>query len=150
MRIRVAVRECFIFSIICAVITGTVFVLFDNELVRAFTGEVNPALEKDALTYIYIGIPFYLCLGMVIVYSSAMQGMGKTVSPIVSSFFELTVRISGVFILPIFYGYFGICLTNPLAWVGGLIPVMFAYWMNRKELPKRNLGFGGTKRWIDI
>lgn len=150
MRIRIGIRNCFSFSVICSIITTILFLLFGRELVRLFTGTVNEALEKDALTYLYIGIPFYLILGVLIVYRGALQAMGNTTGPIASSFFELAVRISGVLILPIFYGYFGICLTNPLAWVGGVIPVLFIYWRVMRNIPKRNLGFGGTKKWIGL
>ena len=70
--------------------------------------------------------PFYLFLGLLLVYRTAVQSMGNTWAPFAACMIELILRIAGTAGLSKLLGYTGICLSSPMAWIGAtalLIPV---------------------------
>ena len=78
--------------------------------------------------YLLAVAPFYILLGLLVIYRSAVQSMGNSKAPFAACIIELAMRIGGTMGLPSLIGYTGICLASPLAWMGAialLIPVYY-------------------------
>lgn len=88
----------------------------------------NPTAEtiQYANGYLLAVAPFYVILGLLLVFRTAVQSMGNSRAPFAACLVELVMRIGGTFGLSRVLGYTGICLSSPLAWAGAtslLIPV---------------------------
>ena len=67
---------------------------------------------------------FFLVLAVVCVFRNAMQGFGDSITPIVSSFLELFVKVLVSFLLVPHIGYDGVILCEPVAWCIMVIPLV--------------------------
>jgi len=47
---------------------------------------------------------------------------------------ELVMRIISAFVLVDWLGFLGACLSAPMAWIGGLIPLMIAFLITARKL----------------
>lgn len=116
-RIRQGVRQCSLLSLVfCAIAAGAMFAL-GKDLVSLFTTKQDPELLADAMLYIHTSVPCYIFLGQIFVFRNALQGMGISSVPLISSLLELVGRGGAAFGLAAVWGYFGICLSSPLCWL---------------------------------
>ena len=78
----------------------------------------NPTAEtiQYANGYLLAVAPFYVILGLLLVFRTAVQSMGNSRAPFAACLVELVMRIGGTFGLSRVLGYTGICLSSPLAW----------------------------------
>ncbi len=67
-------------------------------------------------------------------YTSAIQGMGDTLTPMVSGGMELVMRIGVALILPGLIGQDGIYFAEPAAWLGAEALLMFTYYHKIRKL----------------
>lgn len=80
---------------------------------------------------------FYVLLGLLFIYRNALQGMGYAFVPMMAGVSELFVRSFGAPLLGAWFGYAGVCLSNPAAWIGALIPLAWSYFRLIRRLSGR-------------
>lgn len=90
-----------------------------------------------AQQYLNVMLGGLFILYLLYVYRSALQGMGDTLTPMVSGMAELAMRISAALILPALVGQSGIYFAEPAAWLGAELLLMFTYYYKIKRLPYR-------------
>ncbi len=120
-RIQAGLRCCVRLTFLTSAGTAAVVALFGRQLIGALvTGAPEDLAEITQAGYEYllllaITVPlmFLLCL-----YRSGLQGMGSTLSPTLSGFVELGMRILCVLLAPQVLGRWGVYLANPLGWLG--------------------------------
>jgi Na+-driven multidrug efflux pump len=66
-------------------------------------------------------------LALMLIFRSAMQGMGKNVSPTLCSVLETAMSVVTAFLLVPRFGFTGICMANPLSWIASGIPLYIAF-----------------------
>ncbi|MDR1444872.1 MAG: MATE family efflux transporter [Treponema sp.] len=89
------------------------------------------ALSVRYIRYIGAALSF---LGLMLIFRSAMQGMGKNISPTVCSVMETVMSVVTAFFLVPRFGFTGICLANPLSWIASGIPLYIAFaWFIRQQ-----------------
>lgn len=95
--------------------------LFEGEL-----SEVNAVLDVGVrqLTAMTLGLPF---LYLLVLYRSAIEGIGKPLIPVLSGFMEFIFRIASIVLLMPIIGETSILLADPLGWVGALVLLVIAY-----------------------
>lgn len=114
--------------LMCAVL------LLGRELVvPMFIDDSTPEIVSFANGYLLTVAPFYLLLGMLLVFRSSIQSMDNSSAPFIACMIELVMRIGGTFGLSKLLGYTGICMATPLAWFGAVLFLLFVY---RKEMRK--------------
>ena len=59
----------------------------------------------------------YLLLGTIYVYRNTLQGIGKSAVTMLSGVFELVGRFVTSFVFVSLWGFTGICISNPFAWL---------------------------------
>jgi putative MATE family efflux protein len=80
-----------------------------------------------AHTYlIYVGLTLFL-LGVMLIFRSALQGLGKRISPTICSIMEMVMSVAAAFFLIPQFGFIGVCLANPLSWFASGIPLYIAF-----------------------
>lgn len=90
----------------------------------------NPSAEIIHYSngYLQVVAPFYVILGLLLVYRTTIQSMQNTAAPFVACMIELVMRIGSTMILVEVIGYTGVALASPMAWLGAclfLIPVYY-------------------------
>ncbi|MCL1796400.1 MAG: MATE family efflux transporter [Clostridia bacterium] len=131
-RVRDGIRAACTIAAGCGVGMAIFNILAGNWL----SGLLLPdAPEAVALSYQYLvwgGCCLFL-LGIMLVFRNALQGMGRKNAPTLSSIAELIASVvCAGFLVPVF-GFLGVSLANPLAWLLSGIPLLIACarWMAR-------------------
>ncbi len=87
-----------------------------------------------ALRYLHIMLGGLFILYLLYVYRSALQGMGDTVTPMLSGGAEMVMRVSAALLLPALLGQDGIFFAEPAAWTGAEVLLMITYYRTIKKL----------------
>jgi putative MATE family efflux protein len=82
------------------------------------------ALSVRYIRYIGASLSF---LALMLIFRSAMQGMGKNISPTICSILETAMSVITAFLLVPHFGFTGICMANPLSWIASGIPLYIAF-----------------------
>ncbi|MDR2897899.1 MAG: MATE family efflux transporter, partial [Spirochaetaceae bacterium] len=85
-------------------------------------------------TYLIYTGSCYSILALLFIFRYTLQGLGNSLFPTIAGFMELAVRIGAVFFLAPWLGYTGICLSEPLAWLGSFIPLAIALFFILRKL----------------
>ena len=78
--------------------------------------------------YLMTVAPFYLLLGVLQIYRSAIQSMGNSWTPFTACIIELIFRITSTTVFAGIIGYVGICFATPFAWIGASALLVPVYW----------------------
>ena len=87
-----------------------------------------------ALRYLHFMLAGLFILYLLYVYRSALQGMGDTVTPMLSGGAEMVMRISAALLLPTLLGQDGIFFAEPAAWFGAEVLLMVTYYHKIRKL----------------
>ena len=91
------------------------------------TATDNPAIVEPSVMYLKVSVWLFYVLGPLFVMRCTLQGMGRKIIPLVSSFMEMVVKVlSAGWLVPVL-GYFGVALTEPISWIVMIIPLIAAY-----------------------
>ncbi len=126
-RIRRGVRVSATIAVGAAIIGTVVIINFGHYLIEIFFAEPNPETVDYALTYLKLSAFFYAALGLIFVFRNTLQGVGRAEMPLLSGIFELVIRAAGAVFMISRWGFIGACLISPLAWAGGAILTVAAY-----------------------
>lgn len=133
-RIKDGMRKTLCISIVMNGILGLILILFPDQL--ASTMLSDPDIIILSRKYIPISGAFLWVLGFLFVYRSTLQGMGKTVLPMISGGVELGMRVAGVLATVRFLGFSGIALAEIMAWAGAEIMLMIYYYRIVRKFEK--------------
>ena len=126
-RIREGVKKCTIINISIGIISGIILTLFGEFFISVFVSNADKEVLDTAKLYLTTISLFLIPLSLIFVYRNALQGMGYTFIPMMVGAYELVARTIIAFTLPVFIGYLGICIANPIAWFSAAIPLVFNY-----------------------
>lgn len=124
-----------IWSLLVVLLSFTVITFF----IKFFVDAAETEVIATAAYYMRINSICYFVLGALFVYRNVLQGLGKKVVPILSSFVELVVKVATTFALTPLFGYTGIVLSEPLSWILMTILLYFGYRHYIKNLPSIDL-----------
>ncbi len=131
-RIKSGMRAARRLAIISSVITAALTTLFGREMIKLFiTGEVSEVAAVAEIGYRNL-LAFSVCLPslyLLLIYRSALQGMGSAGAPMASGFIELAMRILSVLILPAFIGVWGVYFSLGAGWVAAAIQLVISYYV---------------------
>lgn len=133
-RIRQGVTRSSMINIVLSMFMAFVMHYWGSNIVQLFIGNENPDVIKIAHDYLWISTLFYFFLGQIFIFRNALQGMGRPLIPLTSSFAELMVRSFAAVYLAVRFGYFGIFYAGPIAWVTASIIVSLGYFINIRRI----------------
>ncbi|AJA47247.1 putative efflux protein, MATE family [Clostridium pasteurianum DSM 525 = ATCC 6013] len=133
-RIRIGIRKCNMMSITISIIVGATNILAGSWLIKLFVGNGQNEVVSLAQTYLNVNGVTYFLLAMLFVYRYSLQGLGQSFVPTIAGIMELVMRMFAAIILSKNLEFFGVCLANPLAWIGSCVPLMIAYYVTMKKL----------------
>lgn len=158
-RIRKGVHICMLYTVIGAVIGLAFCVGLCRPMMGLFlnpeTDETVALWYDDIIAYGQKYLLFqsgsYLLLGAIFVYRNALQGIGKSTITMFAGVTEVIGRVVTAFVFVKLWGFTGVCLSNPMAWLAADIFLLITYYLvmrkrGGQEKPKRThrRGKGGT------
>lgn len=93
-------------------------------MVQEITASTNRAMIGAAALYLRVDTLLYFVPALICILRNAMQGIGDTVTPVVSSSIELVCKVLVALFLTPMLGYMAIILAEPIAWVLMVIPLL--------------------------
>ena len=130
-RVRLGLRRSAQTCFAMALVIGTIMVCLGKPVLSMFIrAEAEVASQVLTIGYDFLrvmaaGLPM---LYLLFVYRSTLQGLGNTVTPMVSGFVELAMRIGTALLLPGLLGVWGVYLAEIAAWVGaGIFLIIGCY-----------------------
>lgn len=137
-RIRMGVCQCSLVSLAFCAAAAVAMYFYGRNVIALFTTVHDDILMEQALLYLKMSVPFYIFLGQIFVYRNALQGMGISSVPLISSLLELSGRSVSALVLASMWGYFGICCASPICWVmAALFTGGSYYWVMHSMKNKR-------------
>ena len=156
-RIRRGIRDSMIIMFVWASIAFALVYLAGDFLVGMIVspdGENSGAIIDTGVLYMKWAVPFYYALAALLGLRSALQGLGKSLVPIICSVFELLWKIvTVVAIIPLFGGnngtvggtiqeiggYFGVVISEPIIWTVCAVVIAIITGVTLHRLPKDDL-----------
>ena len=138
-RIRSGTNAGTILTLGFSVLSMLIAFIFPEQLTSLFVDSTSTGYAdviKYSKEYLYITAIFYPPLFLIFIYRNVLQAIGKTFMPLMGGVFELIARSLCAFTLPIFWGYAGICLAGPVAWLSAAIPLLISYIVIIRKLQK--------------
>lgn len=126
-RIRRGTIQAIWMAVIASLALGVVMVAFGEHAVRLFVGDgADEVVDMAHLMLIINGVS-YVLLGVLFVLRGVLQGIGRVLVPTVTGVIELFMRVAAAVVLGAFFGFGGVAMSNPLAWLGAVILLVPAY-----------------------
>ncbi|MBQ8527849.1 MAG: MATE family efflux transporter [Lachnospiraceae bacterium] len=133
LRVRQGVRHA---NLIVTGITTLLIVfcyVLGEPLLIWITATGNSTIIDASVMYLELSVWFFYVLGPLFVMRCTLQGMGRKIIPLFSSFMEMVVKVlSAGFLVPAF-AYVGVALTEPISWIVMIIPLLVAYFVKPPE-----------------
>ncbi len=115
-RINGALKKVIILEIGWGIISCIFIFLFGSFIVQMLTGTSDTEVISNAVLSIRLHSICFPALGMLLALRATLQSIGYKIAPVISSMFELGIKlIAGVWIIPMF-GYIIVCLAEPVIW----------------------------------
>ena len=91
-------------------------------LIQLITATKEPEILHTASLYLKVNTIFYFIVVVICLSRNAMQGFGNNKTPVFSSSLELLTKVVIAFVLAPAIGYWGIIISEPVAWAIMVIP----------------------------
>ena len=135
-RVRKGVRTGILLTVMGAVISVLFCMALYNPLMNLFLntekGGDAALYYKDIMVYgrnyLLCQSGTYLLLGLIYCYRSTLQGMGRSFLAMFAGVMELAGRVTASLVFVKFWGFTGICLSNPAAWLCADIFFIICYY----------------------
>ena len=133
-RIRSGVNQCIAVSVGFSFLIAAVNIFAGKPLTELFVGAGETEVIRLSWVYLVSNGIFYFLLALLFIYRSTLQGLGDGVTTTVAGVMELFMRIVAALVMAEIFGFLGASLSNPMAWAGALIPLMFSYYRKIRRL----------------
>lgn len=133
-RIFEGMKKAFYITVAAAAFSAFVCVVFGKYMVALFLENPTEEIFNYASMYLNTISCFFLFLGFIFLYRTALQGLGESTITVFSGIFEMICRIGIVWLLLKPFGYWAIRLASPFAWMGAGIPMMLAYFRWKRKI----------------
>ncbi|MBR2773533.1 MAG: MATE family efflux transporter [Selenomonadaceae bacterium] len=133
-RIVAGVKKCILMSCTFSVMVALFNIYLGAEIIELFVGaEAVQVIEYGRLFLIVTSVAYW-ALALLFIFRFTLQGLGQSFVPTLAGVVELVMRIAAAVFLVDWIGYLGACLAQPMAWLGGLLPLAIAFFMKAKKL----------------
>lgn len=139
-RIRQGIRESVGLFVATALVIAVVLFLSGRNVLSLFVdaGEAQVQQVLDvAQNYLNVMLASLVILYLLHLYRSALQGMGDTVTPMISGIVELIMRVGCALTLPALIGQWGIYLAETTAWLGAALLLIMTYYRKIRQIMGR-------------
>ncbi len=136
-RISRGLRSCVILGAGYSVIALLVSIFLGGPLATLFLDVSEKAIIGNVKFFLVMNTVFYFSLALVNIVRFLIQGMGFPAFAILAGVFEMVARAVAGFVLVPLFGFTGVTLGSPIAWILADAFLIPAYFHVRKTLQKR-------------
>lgn len=116
-RISEGFKACSVLGIAYSIVAFLILFAFGDKLAGLFVSTADAGLLEQARMFLIVTSAFYILLAFVNIVRFMIQGMGFGAFAILAGVCEMAARaIAGLLLVPAF-GFIGVCLASPLAWL---------------------------------
>lgn len=134
-RIRECALKCSIIAVSMSFAGCLLMVATGSWLLSLFgIGDNEPGVVREAVQYLNTTSLAYFLLGLLFVFRNLLQGMGKNTMPMASAGVEVVARIVATFTFVKWWGFWGVCLVNPVTWVGAVAMLIAGYFLAMRDI----------------
>lgn len=127
-RIKKGISIAIIIEIILSLAGFVLLNLFGQQLALLFVDASQTQVIRLIRIFLKVTTSSYILLGVLyVLHNNSIQGMGYGILPMCAGIFELMGRIFAVFILVDHFGFVGVTLANPAAWLAADILLVSVY-----------------------
>lgn len=137
-RIFEAVRKTNLAGIIWSVFAFIVVYIFATPLIAILTGTTDELVISNGVLNLTITMPFFLFVGVLITLRTSLQSVGRKISPLVSSLFELIIKVAAAMVLVPNFGYAGASFAEPISWVVCTLFITLVFWRFKNKAKQHN------------
>lgn len=132
-RVKKGVTQCIALVLGWSAFSGLCMIFFGRWFASIFVGN-EPAVIDIAGVYLTISGVFHWALGLLFLFRSTLQGVGRSFAPMVASIMELFMRCFASIVFANMFGFVGACWAGPLAWLGALVVLTYSIfsWMRQQ------------------
>lgn len=123
-RIKKGMKDTLFFTWGWCVLVVLIAYTLSPVLVRMITASAEPEIIDTAELYLKVNTAFYFVPSVICLFRNSMQGFGDSKTPVFSSSLELLTKLVAAFLLAPAIGYWGIILSEPIAWFIMVIPLV--------------------------
>ncbi len=150
-RVKKGIRDGMLINMGWATIAVAMVYFGGYFLVGLIVPKGNAAIVDTAVLYLRVAVLFYYCLGLLLGLRSALQGLGKSLVPIIASIIEMLWKVATVmWVVPLLGGkngvpsgdikevggYFGIMISEPIIWTVCAVMIVVIAVITLKRLPE--------------
>ena len=100
-------------------------------MVQMITATKVQMVIDTASLYLRVNTILYFVTAVICILRNAMQGIGDSITPVISSSLELLCTVLIAFLLTPYFGYWAIILSEPVSWVIMVIPLLVGIKKNK-------------------
>lgn len=127
-RIRQGVRYANLISLSWGIIITLIQLLFSTFLVKTLSGSSEAIVITNGTRYLMFNAPFYAILGVLLNLRYALQGLGRKLTPLISSTIEFFGKILFVVLLIPTLGYWGVIISEPIIWCFMCLQLVYSFY----------------------
>ncbi|WP_336644671.1 MATE family efflux transporter [Microbacterium sp. USHLN186] len=135
-RIRRGTVQALWMALMASLVLGAIMICFGAAVVRLFVGDSADGVVESAHLMLIINGVTYSLLGVLFVVRGVLQGVGRVLVPTVTGLIELVARVVGALVLASVWGFAGVAMSNPLAWLGAVALLVPAYVAAHREFAR--------------
>ena len=135
-RIRAGVRASVLITVACGVVMTALTLLFGDLFVAAFLRERSAEVLAVGRRMLWVTAPFFVPLGLIFIFRNTLQGIGRSLLPMLAGFVEMVMRMGVALGLLHVLGVNAVYWGDPAAWVGAAVLLVVAYWAYSFRWPR--------------
>ncbi|MBP1543252.1 MAG: MATE family efflux transporter [Oscillospiraceae bacterium] len=116
LRIKRGIRDGMLIAFGWSTVAMGLIYLCGGFLVWLILPEAEAHITDTALEYLRVNVLFFYPLAVLLGVRASLQGLGRSLVPIIASGIELVWKVLTVFIMIPWLGYFGVILSEPIIW----------------------------------
>lgn len=128
-RIKKGVNAGLVIGAAFSVLGLCIILLLNVPLLKLFIPSPTDEMIYYSRTYLIYQSACYFLLSTVFLYRNVLQGMGCSMLTVIAGVTEVAMRFIAVFLLVNLMDYTGLCLSNPVAWLGATVYLTAAYYI---------------------
>lgn len=133
-RLQTGIRSALILQLCYSILACLVLNLGKGAFVSLILGRDSGQAGIYAQQYLTVMSVLLFVQGFMMVLRNTLQGMGYSAQAVLNGMFEMVGKIIGSFIAVKWFGFLGICIATPLAWLLGMIycAILVRYYVKQR------------------
>lgn len=123
-RIKKGMRDTLFFTWGWCIVVLLIVHTISPAIIQMITATKEAEIIETATLYLKVNTAFYFVPSVICLFRNSMQGFGDSKTPVFSSSLELLAKVVAAFLLAPAMGYWGIIISEPIAWIIMVIPLI--------------------------